>query len=268
MNIVKATVSIAMILIANSCLDKKSLRRSVNDNLKNVNAAFVMMDLDSDEKFVYNEQLSSSRLPPCSTFKIWNTLIGAEGHLLVSPDQAFYWWDGKVRAFPDWNQNLTLSAAFRVSCVPAFQNLARQIGPARMQQWIDLLNYGNRDISSGIDDFWLPQKGKHSIRISPLEQASLLKSLFNGLLPFSESSTNLLFQILLANETAKGKLYGKTGSGDYLGGKDGGRIGWYVGYVLSHSKRYAFACLVLSNDASGALAKTLSTNIFKDSGLL
>lgn len=70
------------------------------------------------------------------------------------------------------------AAAERVApCVPAFQALARQIGPERMQSWIAKLGYGDRDTSAGIDVFWLPAKGRNTILISPVEQAQLMHRL-------------------------------------------------------------------------------------------
>ena len=52
---------------------------------------------------------------------------------ISSPEEAFYKWDRAIRFIPEWNKDMTLKEAFRVSCVPAFQNLARKIGPERMQ---------------------------------------------------------------------------------------------------------------------------------------
>ena len=115
-------------------------------------------------------------MAPCSTFKIWNTLIGIESGIISSPDQPFYQWDGEKRSISAWNRDLTLREAFQASCVPAFQNLARQIESERMQYWLDRIEYGDRDTSAGIDVFWLPSKGRKTILISPTEQAQLVKS--------------------------------------------------------------------------------------------
>ncbi len=131
-----------------------------------------------------------------------------------------------------WNRDLTLQEAFEASCVPAFQNLAHQIGPERMQGWIDKFCYGNRNISVGIDVFWLPSKGRNTIMISPAQQAELMRSIASGNLPFSKMSLAMLKKLMFIKKTDKGILYGKTG----LGTDDDGTfvLGWFVGYVKSN----------------------------------
>lgn len=47
-------------------------------------------------------------------------------------------------------------------------SLARRIGPVRMQHYVDAAEYGNRDLSGGLDQFWLTG----NLRISPREQNS------------------------------------------------------------------------------------------------
>jgi beta-lactamase class D len=123
-----------------------------------------------------------------STFKIWNTLIGLENGIISSAEDAFYKWDGETRSIPEWNKDLTLKEAFQGSCVPAFQNLARKIGPQRMRLWIEKIDYGDHNISSGVDVFWLPAIGRKSLLISPEEQAKLIYRLVLGKLFFRESS--------------------------------------------------------------------------------
>ena len=135
----------------------------VNSAFAGRRGAFVLIDCSSGASSDFRPEASSEKLAPCSTFKIWNTLIGLESGILSTAEEAFYQWDGVIRPIPEWNRNLTLKEAFRVSCVPAFQNLARQIGPRRMQSWINQIDYGNRDLSAGIDVFWLPAKGRKTI---------------------------------------------------------------------------------------------------------
>ena len=59
-----------------------------------------------------------------------------------------------------------------MSAVPAYQILAREIGEARMKEYIEKIGYGSQDISSGIDIFWLPRPDTTSIKISD-EQVAL-----------------------------------------------------------------------------------------------
>jgi beta-lactamase class D len=118
----------------------------------------VVIEYSSGRMTTYQPEVAKIPLPPCSTFKIVNALIGLETGIVASPEEQFYRWDGVERSFAAWNRDLTFREAFEASCVPAFQNLARKIGSERMQNWIDKIGYGNRDISAGIDVFWLPAK--------------------------------------------------------------------------------------------------------------
>lgn len=226
----------------------------------------VIIDCSSKVMSDFRPNESTEPLAPCSTFKIWNTLIGIECDLMHSPDEMFYQWDGKSRDIPEWNKNLTLKEAFQVSCVPAFQNLARKIGAQRMQFWIDTINYGNRDISAGIDVFWLPASGRTTLLITPEQQAWMMYKLVSGKLPFSEKSRIILKDIMRAKETDHGVLYGKTGSGVYKDGNSS--LGWYVGYVESKGRTYTFACTAKGEHVMGKDARTIVETIFTKQGLL
>lgn len=81
--------------------------------LQGYNAAVVIFDRGARKKVTANPGLAAVRLPPCST-------------------GPWYRWDGVERGIEGWNHDLTLRQAFAVSAVPAFQGLARQIGPVTM----------------------------------------------------------------------------------------------------------------------------------------
>lgn len=230
--------------------------------------ACIVLDCASEDAFRYRPELLTQRLTPCSTFKIWNTLIALECGLLSAADEPFYRWDGEKRFLADWNRDLTLKEAFRVSCVPAFQQLAITIGAERMQLWIDSLGYGDRDLSSGIDIFWLPRDGKKSILISPEEQALLLRRMVKGELPFSNASLGVLKQIMLVKETDRGRYYGKTGTGNGIYGDSKQDLGWFVGFVESGSLRCSFACILGGTAVTGRDARDIVEKILVGAGLL
>lgn len=227
----------------------------------------VFINCTSGEILVSDSVLANTRLTPCSTFKIWNTLIGLECKTVSSPDEPFYKWDSVPQYLPAWNKDLTLKEAFQVSCVPAFQNLARKTGYRNMKVWIDSLGYGDKDISSGIDDFWLPREGKKSIKISPLEQAQLIMKLVNNELPFSSKSTLILQEIMLVAKTTNGIYYGKTGTGNNSNNKQQ-NIAWYVGYVKSEKNTFSFTCTLLGADLTGKDSKVLIETILRKSNLI
>ena len=186
----------------------------------------------------------------------------------TSADEPFYTWDGKKRFFDEWNQNLTLGRAFAVSCVPAFQNLADRIGETRMQEWLDRISYGDRDISAGITQFWLPQAGRKTVVISADEQAALLRRLVRGDLPFSAEKVRVLREIMRVRTTAKGDLFGKTGTGGLADGN--GQVAWFVGWVESRTERKAraFACVVKGDGLTGRDVRAMVEQILEAGGLL
>lgn len=214
-----------------------------------------------------NPVQSARRFPPCSTFKIYNTLIGLQLGLIKNADDPWYIWDGVHRDIEAWNRDLTLRDAFRASAVPAFQRLAREIGPARMKTYINRIGYGNGDISVGIDNFWLPGQGNEGILISADEQVALLNKLLDGNLPFSGKQLKILRDVMLNQETAKGRLYGKTGSGSSSEGQEA--LGWFVGFLESSGAVYVFACNINGGEhPSGKTARIIMENVFRSQNLL
>jgi beta-lactamase class D len=237
------------------------------DYFKGYTAAFVLQNRTTGEVVDLDPQQSAKAFAPCSTFKIYNTLIGLELGLIKGADDPWYTWDGVKRSIDEWNQNLTLRQAIRVSAVPAYQILAREIGVKRMKQYIDLIDYGTKDISSGIDQFWLIRPGAKSIEISALKQVALLNELLDGKLPFSSKNIAILKDILKYEKTDKGTLYGKTGSA--FDEQDKGILGWYVGFLESKGVVYVFACNITGGEnPSGKTARGIVEEIFKAHGLL
>ncbi len=228
--------------------------------------ALVLIDCASGESRRYNPPLCARRLPPCSTFKIWNTAIGLETGLLAKADQPFYKWDGVVRSIGEWNQDLTLRQAYAFSCVPAYQALARKIGAERMNGWMGKLDYGDSNTSSGNDVFWLPAPDREPLLISADEQASLLRRLVTGDVPFSKTTLTILQDIMTAKKTDRGTLYGKTGTGG--AGKGTPSVGWYVGYVVSGERILAFACVLTGSQAAGKEARSLVEEVLSREGAL
>lgn len=246
---------------------------SVSEAFAGKQGMLVVIDCDSGKVFSSDAALSKEAFGPCSTFKIWNTLIGLEEGILKEPDEPFWKWDGIERDFPGWNRDLTLREAFKASCVPAYQELARKIGPERMQQWLDKLGYGNKDQCGRPDGFWLPRAGQKTVLITPEEQAELICKLLRRKLPVSASSLATLKEIMKSETTDRGILYGKTGSG--LRGAGGGPskdgdfdMGWWVGFFEHVGKQYAYACIVLGPGLSGKDAKGITETVFRANGML
>ena len=256
----------AMVTVATSCRTQQHSLSTAKNAFGDLDGALVLIDCASGQVKTYNPEAADSRLPPCSTFKIVNALIGIEEGIVMSPQQSFYQWDGVERSIPAWNQDLTFRDAFQASCVPAFQQLAKQIGTDRMRQWIDRIEYGNQDISAGIDVFWLPSMERQTILISPTEQAKLIQRIVAGDVPFSGHSLAVLKQLMFIRDTKVGRLFGKTGSGT---GADGAfALGWFVGYVESKGNTYAFACVAQGQNIMSNHARAIVERVLEAEGIM
>jgi len=239
------------------------VREDLSRYFGGLTGAFVLYEPATDTYKIYNEAQSNKRLSPCSSFKIFNSLIGLETGVLDRDDALTRLpWDGTRHDIAGWNRDHTLSSATRESVVWYFQALATKIGADRMQLYLDRIGYGNRDISGGLTRFWL----RSSLKISAMEQVDLLSRLYAGQLPFSaESRAIVLKNITLLDENGV-KFMGKTGSG-YQDGK--WIFGWFVGYIETQGKVYVFATNVEGEDeASGVKAREITRAIAKDMGLL
>jgi beta-lactamase class D len=101
------------------------------------------------------------------------------------------------------------------------------------------LQYGNNDISSGVDNFWLCG----SMEISINEQIDFLKKFYQHKLSgISGKTVEAVKSIMLYETTSAYKLYGKTGTGECSKNKV---IGWYVGFVETDAGTTIFAMNIL-----------------------
>jgi len=204
-----------------------------------VDGSFILYNTKDSTIFEINEARCKQRFIPASTFKIFNSLVGLE--TAVIKDENFkIKWDSVVRAEPAWNKTQDMKTAFKNSTVWYYQELARRVGEEKMRNYINLVSYGNKDISGGIDKFWLTGK----LRISQEEQIELLIKLYNNKLPFSARSQNIVKKIMLQEDSVSFKLSGKTG----WGVQDSLNIGWYIGWVEKNNNVYFFALNIETKD--------------------
>jgi beta-lactamase class D len=160
---------------------------------------------------------------PASTFKIVNSIIALETGVVEDLNTMFY-WDSVPRRLDIWNRDLNFHDAFHASCVPCFQEIAREIGVERMNEYLKKLNYGNMIVdSSNIDKFWLEGESK----ISQFEQVDFLMRLYFEELNISRETTDTTFDLMLIEKDEYGYLYGKTGWAI----RNGQNIGWFVGFI-------------------------------------
>ena len=206
----------------NTLLDNNKLAGSI-----------LIYDAQKEQYYASNVELVETKHIPASTFKIPNTIIGLETGLLQNEETVFK-WDGKERAFPMWEKDLTLKEAFQASCVPCYQELALNIGLDTMQAYLEKIAYPGIDINVGnLNMFWLEGESK----ISPVEQIDFLSRLYNSELGISSHTTSTVKNIMRMSSDQNYTLSGKTGWG-VIGDLD---IGWFVGYLEKENEVYFFA---------------------------
>src|SRR6202048_4148287 len=172
---------------------------------------------------------------PASTFKIPNSLIALETGVGGNPDKEIFKWDGVVRSIEAWNHDHTLRSAIAASAVPVYQEIARRIGAQRMQKYVDLFEYGNRDIGGGIDQFWLTG----NLRIDPVQQVDFVDRLRRSVLPVSKRSQELVRDILPVTKTGDSIIRAKSGLLGAVAGRPS--LGWMVGWAEKGSEQTVFA---------------------------
>src|SRR6202035_818784 len=172
---------------------------------------------------------------PASTFKIANSLIALETGVVQDPDKDVFKWDGVKRDIETWNRDHTMRTAIAASAVPVYQEIARRIGAERMQKYVDLIEYGHRDIGGGIDQFCLTG----NLRIDPVQQVDFVDRLRRGALPVSKRSQELVRDILPVAKVGDTIIRAKSG---LLGAEIGKpSLGWMVGWAEKGSANTVFA---------------------------
>ena len=216
--------------------------------------------LDGKESYVFNEKRAQTPLLPASTFKIPNTLIALDKGIVTA--QSSIIWDKVERSFPAWNQDQTLQSAFRNSCVWCYQLFARQVGLDAYKSYLKTLHYGNETPGSDLENFWLDG----DLRITAYQQIDFLKRLYSKNLPFKDEHLELLKTMMLDEQTAKSRIYAKTG---WATPKDLEHHGWYVGYIESPKGVYLFATnLVIPSSDVLPWRKKVTLEALKSKGIL
>jgi beta-lactamase class D len=178
---------------------------------------------------------------PASTFKIANCMIALETGVVQDAETKLP-WDGKNYSVPEWNQNNTLRTAVQFSCVPCFQAMARNVGEQRMAEWLNKLDYGNQDMSGGVDRFWL----MGGLRISPLQQIDFLRRFDGRKLPISVRTSETVRDLITLDVGQGYTLLGKTGSA--LPPEEPEFAMWFVGWLELGERKVFFATLINKHD--------------------
>ena len=238
----RLSVILCLVFISGCSVNKARIDNDLKKyfDAKNTEGCFTMLDNSKGSVTVYNMAMDTTRVLPASTFKIVNSLIGLETGRLTD-EKMIIKWDGVKRSNAEWNMDMNMKEAFKVSNVPYYQELARRIGADTMKQWIDSISYGDRNISGSVDSFWL----NNSLKISPDEQLGLMKKLYFDQLPFRKSTQQIVRDAMLQEDNTNFKLSYKTGWGF---DEAQNSIGWVVGWIEENRHVYFFVTLLKSPD--------------------
>lgn len=229
----------------NNIKQDNSLKKWFDES--NVTGCFALMDNATGKFTVYNlARYRDSSYLPASTFKIVNSLIGLQTGKIVN-DSMIIQWDGRQRSVADWNRDLNMFEAFRVSAVPYYQEVARRIGRDTMQYWLDSLKYGASSdtnlfkIRSAIDTFWLD----NTLKITPDQNLGLVKRLYFNQLPFFKSNQEMVKRAMLFENNTQYRLGYKTG---WAHAENNHSIGWVTGWIEENNHPYFFVLNIESPD--------------------
>ncbi len=191
---------------------------------------------------------------PASTFKLPLALMGFESGYFETPDLPAITYDPAINAqIKVWRQTTTPRLWLRHSIVWYSWWLTKQMGPDEFQRYVDLLDYGNRDLSgepgkdNGLTHSWLGT----SLEISPREQIRFLSRVVEEKLPVSSESIGKLKQAIpqyLINPDIR--LSGKTGTAwisDANGVRTKKQKGWFVGWLEKAGVPYVFVHLAVDD---------------------
>lgn len=210
-----------------------------------INGGAVFYIPSESRYLLYNQELCELPSSPCSTFKIISSLIGLETGV-IDPENSVYPWNGTTYWNKEWNRDIGFEQAFQVSCIWYFREVIDRAGKDTVSDFLNQLDYGNRDISdwqghlntnNNLDDlrgFWV----ESSLKISPLNQAEVMKTIFESD-RYDLDHISLLKQVMLTeNHNSDIQIYGKTG----MGVANGLCIdAWFTGMAETADKTIYFA---------------------------
>ncbi|MBF6647534.1 class D beta-lactamase [Methylobacter sp. BlB1] len=208
-----------------------------------VTGTFVLYDVTQHQLIGHNRERAYTPFIPASTFKIANTLVGLSIGAVKSIDETLS-YGGKPQSVKAWEKDMSLREAIALSNVAIYQELARRIGLARMRDSLAAMCYGNGEVGTAVDRFWLDGP----LKISAVEQTEFLARLVQGTLPFPQTQQETVRESIRLEQQDNWTLYGKTGWENY----PNPGVGWWVGWAKKNGHVYVFALNIDIREAADA----------------
>lgn len=221
--------------------------------------AIILYDATSGKTHVSDSEIVQTPYPPCSTFKIPNSLIALD--LGVAKKKSHHMrWDAKK--YPkqkwwssSWAKDQTLESAFQNSVLWYYQELAKKIGFENYQTYLEKFDYGNVALTGDVDEFWI----RGSLRITQREQIQFLQNFYQERWDLKKEAYAIVKEILVLEEAETSKLSGKTGTCKL---DDDKQLGWLVGYYETPDNVIYYS-LVLSGKTYNDIPKQKRIKIVK-----
>jgi beta-lactamase class D len=231
-----------------------------------LDGTFVLLDATAGTYERHAPERARRRFAPCSTFKIANTAILLESG--AAPDPAFTLpYDPRLAQPAQWARDFSLAGAFKASALWYYQAMARRAGMDAMRTWVERFDYGNEDVSGGIDRAGTPFWVDGSLRISADEQVGFLRRLREGRLGLSDRVTRMTLQVMVAEQGSAWRLSAKTGA-CRPSGED--TSNWYVGFVERRAEVHYFALQIGAPEYGRAFEQRvpIARAILRERGLI
>lgn len=209
------------------------------------NACFIAME---NKKIIKEQGACDKQHPPFSTFKVPLAVMAFDANILRGPDQPLVGaaskeqvgkssglQSEKLPALLLQAKKQTPRTWMKYAVMGYSQVITKKLGEKRLQYYIDLFNYGNKEVSqdtkgrSHLTNAWLGEV----LLISPKEQLQFIDKLRSRALPVSQSAQKKTIQMMkLSPLFEEWQLYGKTG----------GPIesGWFIGWVEKNGRVISF----------------------------
>jgi len=213
-----------------------------------VRGTWAVFDNATSKLTVVDRQRAEKRFSPASTFKIPNSLIALETGAVKDIDEILPYGGGTYKR-KEWERDMNLRDAIRVSHLPIYREVARRIGLARMNEWIAKLHYGNETLGTEVDQFWVNGK----LKISAVEQVRFLMRLAERSLPMSMRTQDMVHDITLIEKTPAHALHAKTGWYE----TPSLSLGWWVGWVAQADGSMQSFALNIDMHGEADLAKRI-----------
>ena len=258
---------------AKPAFDKAKLEAAIDSSFGGIGTCLEVLNAASgSEVYRYNSHgVCMRRLPPCSTFKIPNSLIALDAGV-VTPMTVFK-WDGTPQRVSEWEKDADMKTAFRDSILWWYQRVAQKVGQPAYEERLKAFDYGGENPDGPLTAFWLGPEAGGGLGVSTLEQAQFLHRLYAGKLPVKASSLAFVESIMVNETRGEVVMSGKTGS--CATNSDGTRqVGWWVGRLAGQpggrGPDYVFAASIETDTADALPGREVEQRVkdaFAQAGL-